>query len=81
MPGAYTAAVAGDAMHKDVSLHGTHQKGIVAFLIVSPGHLCNSESNTKVPKFDGNNTSCCSDKGVGCARREKTLLRQECTSH
>ena len=23
--------------------------------------LC--ESNTKVPKFDGNNTDCCSDKG------------------
>ena len=30
------------------------------------------ESNTKVPKLDGNDTSCCSDKGVVCARRERT---------
>ena len=30
------------------------------------------ESNTKFPKVDGNTTSCCSDTGVVCARREKT---------
>ena len=27
------------------------------------------KSNTKIPKFDGNITSCCSDKGVVCERR------------
>ena len=30
-----------------------------------------SKSNGKNPKFDGNNTSCCFDKGVVCALREK----------
>ena len=30
------------------------------------------ESNTKVPKSDGNSTECCSDKGVDCARCGKT---------
>ena len=29
------------------------------------------ESNTKVPKSNGNTTSCCSDTGVVCAHREK----------
>ena len=30
------------------------------------------ESNTKIPEFDRNNTSWCSDKGVVCAPCEKT---------
>ena len=30
------------------------------------------ESNTKIPRFDGNNTGCCSDKGVVCACPKKT---------
>ena len=30
------------------------------------------ESNTELPKFDGSNTSRCSDTGVGCGRRERT---------
>ena len=30
------------------------------------------KSNTKLPKFDENRTSCCSGKAVVCARREKT---------
>ena len=29
------------------------------------------KSNTKVPEFDGDNTLCGSDKGVGCMHREK----------
>ena len=30
------------------------------------------ESNTKCLNFEGNNSSCCSDRGGVCARREET---------
>ena len=37
---------------------------------MSQGGAC--ENNSEVPKCDKNNTSCCSDAGIVCARREKT---------
>ena len=40
----------------------------------SPPPLC--KSNTKVPKFDGNNTNCCFDEGVvrgGCEQTQVTV--------
>ena len=37
-------------------------------------HPSPCERNTKVPEFDGNNTSGCSDKRVVCARRGKTQV-------
>ena len=40
-------------------------QGCFALLIPTPP----SENNTKVPKFDGNSTKCCSDKGVVLATR------------
>ena len=47
--------------------------------LVPPPPPC--ESNTKVPKFDRNNTHCCSNKGVVCTRCEKTheVTSRECT--
>ena len=44
----------------------------MAFVVLPSVPLPPCKSNTKVPKFDGNSTSRCSDKGVVCARREKT---------
>ena len=35
-------------------------------------HPSPCKSTTKVPKFDGNNTYCCPDKGVVCTHRGKT---------
>ena len=40
----------------------------------TPTHPC--ESNTEIPEFDGNNTSCCSDRGVVC--HEKTPELRHC---
>ena len=37
---------------------------------VTPSSLC--ENNSKSTRNDGNNTSCCSEKGVVCVHREKT---------
>ena len=39
------------------------------------------ENNAKVPKCDGNNTWCCSHKGVVCARREKTQAVNKAKHH
>ena len=36
-----------------------------------------NQSNGKHTGSDGNNTSCCSDKGVVSARREKTQAAQQ----
>ena len=33
-------------------------------------------SNTQVPNFDGNNTYCCSDKGVICKWRSRTWFQK-----
>ena len=34
------------------------------------------ESNTKVPKFDGNNTDCCSDWGEGIYERQNKTFQK-----
>ena len=34
-------------------------------------------SNTKVPKLGGNNTYCCSDEGVLCARGKKASSKMK----